>query len=208
MTVIDANERLCINKWKILHDNGYFSTHNHYTGFCLNADDIARHIIEECGITKDTEALEIGCGYGRIMYALADHVKSIIGVDLHEGPLKKAKEVLKDKPYAFAYLCDGQSIPLNDQCIDFIYSMSAMQHMPRSVVKKYVDECVRVLKPSGMAYLHFLDKTYGGKNDISPNVNGEQSVGWAKDELEALAGAFNRWEVTGSGKSLYVKGWM
>lgn len=204
--MIDINDRLCINNWKQLHDNGYFSKHPHYTGYKLDADEIAQYLILECELTQEDEVLEIGCGYGRIMYALADHVKSIVGIDLHEVPIRQAEIILKDKPNAYTYLCDGDSIPLNDACITFVYAMSAMQHMPRSIVHKYVAECTRVLKPGGRVCLHFLDKDSGGNDDIKANMRGEQSVGWTVAEVENLAEVFTSWNVYQSGKSIYLKG--
>ena len=180
------DDNLCIDNWRTLHDNGYFENHPHYRNWKLDASAVAFQIMKYAGLYSTDDVLEIGCGYGRIMYAVSDHVNTVKGIDLHEAPLKKAIEILRVKPNTEVIMCTGQTIPLPDNTVDLVYSFSAMQHMPRSIVEKYLVEIIRVLKPGGRFCLQFLSAPMG-LEDINPQKAQEQSVGWERNDLINLA---------------------
>ncbi len=189
------NDKRCITNWKTLQEKGYFQNHNRYKDWALNALKLGDKLNDFVGISKDDDALDIGCGYGRLMYRVADSVNTVTGIDLHEGLLIKARDILKDKPNTKVVLCDGQSIPLEDDTITLAYSFCVMQHIPRSIVRKYLVDTMRVLKPGGRIFFQFLAAPRGNK-DIDSRIVKEQSVGWtAQEMLEATKGLDGTFEV-------------
>jgi len=181
---------ICITNWQRLHEKSYFEKHPHYKNWKLDALHIDDEIDNYVGIFKEDDVLEIGCGYGRLMHTVADRINTIIGIDLHEAPLIKAREILKDKLNAKTMLCDGQSIPLEDNSITMAYSFSSMQHMPRSIVRKYIVETLRVLKFGGRFCFQFLSSPKGSQ-DINHKIIDEQSVGWTSQELIKITNNLN-----------------
>jgi ubiquinone/menaquinone biosynthesis C-methylase UbiE len=113
----------------------------------------------------DWRALEIGCGPGRLMRPMSRHFVEIHGVDVSDEMIALAKEKLRDIPNAHVHLTDGASLPqFADDSFDFIYSYAVFQHIPsREVVYQYLREIRRVLKPGGLARLHFNGTARGGE---------------------------------------------
>ena len=107
--------------------------------------------------------LEIGSGTGYVMEALnrelrrqANPPASIGGLDIAENMLAKAKSRLAGKgPFRFFHY-DGMTIPLPDASADFIYSVAALQHVPKPYVYNLFFEMRRVIKRSGFVVVHLL----------------------------------------------------
>lgn len=108
-------------------------------------------------------AMEVGSGVGYIMQGMARRfdaqgVKNytITGLDIAEHMLAKAKERIGGDPrYAFQHY-DGVNVPLPDGSLDFIYSVAAIQHIPKVYVYNLFFEFKRLLKPDGFGVFQFL----------------------------------------------------
>ncbi|GAG86434.1 unnamed protein product, partial [marine sediment metagenome] len=57
-----------------------------------------------------------------------------------------------------------------------------LQHVTRSIVRKYLVDTIRVLKPGGRLCLQFLAAPIGRK-DIDHTIIQEQSVGWTAEQM-------------------------
>jgi ubiquinone/menaquinone biosynthesis C-methylase UbiE len=107
--------------------------------------------------------LEIGSGHGWIMQAMNDFLLSrrvkpsaIIGLDIAPNMLSQAKQRMGEaRPYEYL-LYDGITIPLPDASLDMIYSVAALQHIPRQFVFNLFFEMKRLLKPQAKAIFHLL----------------------------------------------------
>jgi len=100
----------------------------------------------------DGRVLEIGCGIGRL---LKPHW---FGIDISERMLKIAKN---KKPYCNYLVCDGRTIPYEDNYFDFVYCVLVFQHIPFDGFIQYVQETKRVLKNGGGFRFQFIE----GKED-------------------------------------------
>ncbi|GAG70139.1 unnamed protein product [marine sediment metagenome] len=100
---------------------------------------------------KDTDiCLNIGCGIGRIEKFLHQKVKEIHSVDVSQAMIDIAKERSKDFSNVHYYVNDGQSLQIfGDNFFDIAFAELVFQHIPPEVVKSYVSEVHRVLKPGG-----------------------------------------------------------
>ena len=114
-------------------------------------------------IDSDSVCLEIGSGTGFIMEALNDELKrrgrppnSIIGLDIAKNMSDRARSRLGDNsPYKYK-IYDGIDIPQPQGSLDLIYSVAALQHIPKPFVYNLFLQMHRLLKPSGMAVFSLL----------------------------------------------------
>lgn len=109
--------------------------------------------------------VDIGCGAGFPLLELAMRLgktSTVYGID----PDREALALAECKTAAFGInnivLIEGtaEGLPLSDQTIDLIVSNNGINNV--SDIRKVVDECARVIRPSGQLVLSMnLDKTFG-----------------------------------------------
>jgi SAM-dependent methyltransferase len=96
-------------------------------------------------------ALDFGCGVGRLTQPLADHFRTVIGVDIAESMLAEARRlntagdrcvfVRNDRP-------DLRRYP--NESFDLVYTSLVLQHLPPGAAMGYVREFARLLRPGGL----------------------------------------------------------
>jgi SAM-dependent methyltransferase len=108
------------------------------------------------------EILEIGPGTGYIMQGVDRRMRSagrnytITGVDIAEHMLARARSRLGDRPpFKFVHY-DGLRLPFQDRCMDMVYSIQCLQHVPKPYVYSLFFEINRVLRPGAFAVMQFL----------------------------------------------------
>jgi SAM-dependent methyltransferase len=109
----------------------------------------------------DVKVIDIGCGIGRIENAIYEEVRSVVGVDVSEEMIRKARERVPASNVSFQVV-DGHSLNgiasgQYDLCVSFI----VFQHIPRSAVANYYLEVGRVLKPTGRFLFQIPLRTIG-----------------------------------------------
>ncbi|HYK59128.1 MAG TPA: class I SAM-dependent methyltransferase [Bryobacteraceae bacterium] len=131
-------------------------------GFFATASEVIRRLDAELrrfpsGETLRLNALEIGCGPGRLMRPMSRHFAEVHGVDVSDEMIALACEKLRDTPNAFPHVSNGASLEqFGDGSFGFVYSYAVFQHIPsREVVYQYLREIRRVLIPGGLAHLQF-----------------------------------------------------
>ena len=132
-------------------------------------------------------ALEIGCGIGRVMRALAPYVAEIHGVDVSADMIRQSHEWLAGVAHARTHENSGVDLALFDAAyFDFVYAYVAFQHMPRPVFAAYLRDARRVLRPGGLiAFQIYL----AGPGFVDPEFDDTLTVRlYAREELgRALA---------------------
>jgi ectoine hydroxylase-related dioxygenase (phytanoyl-CoA dioxygenase family)/SAM-dependent methyltransferase len=106
--------------------------------------------------------LDIGSGLGYVMEAALQQCepRRVIGLDVAPSMIEKAKARLQrdrvDDPRLEFLLYDGVTIPLPDNSVDYVYSVAALQHVPKVYVYNLFLEIKRILAPNGYCGIHLL----------------------------------------------------
>ncbi len=175
-----------IARWRALHEGGYFATHRRYQDR-LHDLGVAQIVRLATPGPSDT-LLEVGCGYGRLLWHLLPLVGRVVGLDLHEGPLGEARALLAGRGEARLILGDGRTLaPIDSGSIDKVCAFTVLQHMTREGVARYLREFGRVLTPRGLGVVNFYDEAV--RQDRMLDAAGEQSLSWSPAEICAAAEA-------------------
>jgi glycosyltransferase involved in cell wall biosynthesis/SAM-dependent methyltransferase len=108
---------------------------------------------EELGLPAQREqALDFGCGAGRLSRALSRHFESVLGLDISEQMVKTARELNADVPNCRFELNDREDLSLVPTgSVDLAFTHLVLQHLPgRKPILAYVAELVRVLRADGL----------------------------------------------------------
>lgn len=96
------------------------------------------------------QALDIGCGIGRMDRFVAPRVGRLTGIDVSGEMVRRARERLADLGNAEFVEGDGTTLrPIADGALDLVFSHVVFQHVPRLVFVGYLPEVRRVLRPGG-----------------------------------------------------------
>ncbi len=139
-------------------------------------------------IIKDedfTSTLELACGHGRNTEFLRQHASSIDLVDVNPSCIKACRNRFGERKERceFRYhLTNGNGFPsIASNSITFGYSWDSMVHFDKLVIRDYVYEFARVLKPAGTAFLHHSNygafspdsdwtKNHGSRSDMTAEM--------------------------------------
>lgn len=113
--------------------------------------DLAGLVLDGIDLESHAEALEIGCGVGRLLLPLAKRVATVYGVDISPVMIKKSKDYTAKTRNVFTSVTDGTLASRPDASLDLVFSFIVFQHIPdRAPIRTYVEESSRVLKPGGV----------------------------------------------------------
>ncbi len=122
--------------------------------FAWGRDEIDK-VLESVGAlgleVRRRQALDFGCGVGRLTQALAQRFEEAHGVDIAPSMIQLAERYNRHGDRCRYHLNDQQDLRLfPDAWFDFIYSNITLQHMEPKYSKGYIREFVRVLAPEGV----------------------------------------------------------
>jgi 2-polyprenyl-3-methyl-5-hydroxy-6-metoxy-1,4-benzoquinol methylase len=107
-------------------------------------------------------ALDFGCGLGRLTQALAPHFTTVTGVDISQPMIDgaRAKNRHGDR---VRYVCNVRSdlSAFDTGSFDYVQSVIVLQHMLPVYSLAYVREFMRVLRPGGLAFFQLATHAHG-----------------------------------------------
>jgi SAM-dependent methyltransferase len=119
--------------------------------------------------------VEIAPGFGRWTEFLRRHCDSLVGIDLTEKCVEHCRERFSGDPRLRFVANDGRSLPtILDGSVDFVFSCDSLVHVDGEILKNYVAEIRRVLKPGAAAFVHhsnlqsitFWERVRAGRNGL------------------------------------------
>lgn len=114
------------------------------------ADRIAGFI----SLKPSDDVLEVGCGVGRVGWAIAPRCRSWIGCDISENMLSHARKRLAALSNVRLTHLDHASLSgISDMAVDVVYCTNVLPHLDPMERWQYVLEAHRVLRPSGRLYI-------------------------------------------------------
>lgn len=102
-------------------------------------------------IKTGDSVLELGCGYGRIVFELADKAGSITGIDLSADNIEYAKRLNLHAHCTFKQM-DAVDLEFEDNCFDSVICLQNGICAFHTHKTKLVEEALRVTKPGGKAF--------------------------------------------------------
>jgi ubiquinone/menaquinone biosynthesis C-methylase UbiE len=108
---------------------------------------------KQIGIKGNEKILECGCGVGGVIKQIASlHPDTDIhGINISDGQVKMANEVLKDFKNTSISIQDFTNTNYDDNTFDIVYFCESMGY---SNFEKTIKEAVRILKPEGKLYIN------------------------------------------------------
>ncbi len=104
---------------------------------------------------KNKTILDIGCGGGgKSLALLQHHPKKVIGLDMDQGFIEKARNFGRQFEGEVDFICaDAKKIPIEDASVDLVTMLDTFEHLDQPV--RILDECKRVLKHDGKILISF-----------------------------------------------------
>lgn len=130
---------------------------NYFKNYFLNQEKRGRQfremfmtrIEQQFGLHPTGAALELGCGAGAGLLALAKSFEVVIGLDPFLPSLILAQKLLAEhSQYNILLVCGhGQNLPFSDATFDYISAQNVLEHVFDA--RRIVSEIARVLKQHG-----------------------------------------------------------
>lgn len=122
--------------------------------FDKGEEDI-RRLFEQAGaigiLPSTGEALDFGCGVGRLSAALAKRFQAVVGVDVSQSMVAEARRLVGEKAGCEFIVSTTRALPFDAGRFDVVVSSLVLQHMSPRLSEGYIREFIRVLRPGGLA---------------------------------------------------------
>ena len=154
--------------------------------------------------TSGMKILDVGCGTGNFSIKLAEMGCKVVGIDVSEEMLNKARKKAKDKGLDIEfYKMDVYNMDFSEESFDGVFSMAAFEFIKDP--QKAYDEMYRVLKKNGNLLIGTINReSKWGELYLSKPFQ-ENSVFKYADfkSIEDLK-SWNNKEVVDSGECLFI----
>ena len=108
-------------------------------------------------LKKDHCVIDVGCGSGRLAVQLAPFLTGrYVGIDVVPELIDYAKKLTKRADWDFL-IAPGLSIPVTNNCADFVCFFSVFTHLLHEESYHYLEEAKRVAKSGGYIIFSFLE---------------------------------------------------
>ncbi|MEH2502816.1 ubiquinone/menaquinone biosynthesis C-methylase UbiE [Bradyrhizobium sp. AZCC 1578] len=127
-----------------------------------------------------TTVLDLACGHGRNSEFLRRHTKFLHLVDINQTCIDACRTRFgdtKDGTRFYYHVTDGNHLKMipNDG-ITLVYTWDSMVHFDKLIVRDYLLDIKRVLKPGGSAFLH-----HSNFGEMAPDSNWATNTGTRSD---------------------------
>lgn len=117
------------------------------------ADDVAR-MAQAFRHGPGLDALEIGCGVGRLTANLAPLFRSVVAADISAEVVNEAAVNCARSNVTFEVINGVELLPGKEECFDVVFSAETFHHIQPPVFRQYLHDSFRLLRPGGQLALH------------------------------------------------------
>jgi SAM-dependent methyltransferase len=168
-------------------DEAYFERgHLRGTAYCnyrrsARASATYREVAERIAyVFGPTRALEIGCATGMVVKHLNDLGCEAHGIDVSEW-------AIENREHSHVQRAGAEALPYEDEAFDLVYSIHALEHVPRHLATVALEELTRVARPDA-AQFHLLPIVGRGPYGDPASVEGLK-----KDPTHNLVWTLEEW---------------
>lgn len=122
-------------------------------------------------LSRNSKVLDVGCGDGYGTFKLHKLGHAVIGIDISDEMIVKAKASAENIPFLTA---DVSTIPMEDASFDAVMSINVLEWV--EVPERALRELKRVLKPNGLLCVGILGPTAGPRASGYPKVYGKHTI--------------------------------
>jgi SAM-dependent methyltransferase len=124
--------------------------------------------IEDCDFDA---VIDLGAGHGRNSRILADQASRLLVLDIQEENVEVCRRRFAGMPHVECAVNGGYDfVPAGDEAFTLIYTFDSMVHFEKSVVRSYLRDARRVLRPGGRGSFHHSN--FVGGSDWRTNPHG------------------------------------
>lgn len=154
MSDLDKLAKIMKKDWdrRVKHDYRFWMSDGYETDEAMwaSGERDFEIVMEGFNGSGEKTILELGCGVGRLLRAAGKKFKKVIGVDVSDAALAKARELLGAAPNVELVLCNGVDLSqIPSESIDCVVSFASLTSIPTEIIARYIAEFHRVLKPGG-----------------------------------------------------------
>jgi SAM-dependent methyltransferase len=142
--------------WAILSDGGRRFGRWDRDAFLARGEREIDAVLDEgkrLGLPRGREdALDFGCGAGRLTLAMSPHFRRCLGLDVSERMIGEAREIAVGVANCDFAVHDAPDLAaLRSASFDLVVSRLVLQHVPSAGAKaRYIEEFIRVIRPGGL----------------------------------------------------------
>jgi ubiquinone/menaquinone biosynthesis C-methylase UbiE len=139
-------------EWRAYGEVDYGASHDLSAG--LEEWSVLKNHLRHYGLDGVSVCVEVGCGAGRLTYALAQDFANVHALDVSPHRIADGQRWPNSSNVTF-HLVREPTIPLADGVCDLCISTHVLQHIAESkVIEAYLHEMYRVLRPGGCILIH------------------------------------------------------
>jgi len=145
--------------------------------------DVVAEKVEFLKLQPESTVLDVACGPGTLLLAMASRVRYAFGTDLTCEMLRQANQFRAEKRIGnAAFVCsEGEKLPFADGNFDLVTCQYAFHHMPKPEL--VLQEMLRVTKPDGRI---FVDDTLGPEAEEKFNLHNRIEIIRDKSHTNSL----------------------
>jgi ubiquinone/menaquinone biosynthesis C-methylase UbiE len=132
-----------------------------------------RRLLDTAAVRTGQSVVEIGCGTGNLLTALARRTAGIdaVGIDPDPAALRRArrKAARGTLPIRYEQAYAGR-LPLTDASLDHVLSSLMLHHLDEDTRDQALREARRVLRPGGHLHVLDLEGHHGRSHGLSPRT--------------------------------------